>query len=56
MQGVSPLVPCLGCDCALGSLRELVGVVVIRSDRLSRPEGTVCAVFSCLARGIVDGN
>ena len=40
------LVPCLGNDCALGSLRELIGVVVINSDRLLRFEVTVCAVFS----------
>ena len=40
------LVPCLGNDCALGSLGELFGVVVICSDRLSRFEVAVCAVFS----------
>jgi hypothetical protein len=50
------LVPCLGCDCALGSLRELIGSVVIRSDRLLRFEVTVCAVFSCWFHGFMDGN
>jgi hypothetical protein len=45
MQGVSPVVPCLSCDCAFGSLRELICAVVIRSDRLLRPEVMVCAMF-----------
>jgi hypothetical protein len=50
------VVPCLGDDCAFGSLRELDGVVVIHSDRPSQPEVTVCAVFSYWVRCIVDGN
>jgi hypothetical protein len=56
MQGVSSVVPCLSDDCAFDSLRKLDGVVVIHSDRVSRPKVTVCAVFLYWVHCIVDGD
>jgi hypothetical protein len=46
MLEVSPVVPCLGDDCAWGSLRERDGVVVIHMDRpcMARSDG-LCRVF-----------